>query len=344
MTPGFDPAAWRSSSCCLAAMKSWRKPWKIPWKSHENGGTPSYHPFTDGIFPEINHPFWGTPFMETPKRDPVLFPHEIPVFSMSLWKFMEAKDSCASQKICRCWAIPHPPTSSHLSSWASRFKRLFKALTESGIWSKNLRDLSQWRMVWMVWMVWFQPGWMDWRILNTFHMGFWKNRPASSAEGLCFIVPFWSFLIHWAYLGLIKMAITLGPMDPSPASQPEPLSHWATEPPRPAVMDLQLQCCSSTTLSQTAQRLGVSWCFPKCKIDAQHCPAFGNININFHPFLPFLPVHFCPYHLCLTATALVGVSCWWSFSIASLADFGAGGVFFLFGESEIQPTKPGYKQ
>ena len=33
-----------------------------------NGGTPSHHPFLDGIFPELNHPamgynhpFWGTP-------------------------------------------------------------------------------------------------------------------------------------------------------------------------------------------------------------------------------------------------------------------------------------------
>ena len=26
-----------------------------------NGGTPSYHPFLDGIFPEINQPFLGYP-------------------------------------------------------------------------------------------------------------------------------------------------------------------------------------------------------------------------------------------------------------------------------------------
>ena len=26
-----------------------------------NGATPSYHPFIDRIFPEINHLFWGTP-------------------------------------------------------------------------------------------------------------------------------------------------------------------------------------------------------------------------------------------------------------------------------------------
>ena len=39
--------------------------WRFP-ESHE--GTPSHHPFLDGIFPELNHPamgynhpFWGTP-------------------------------------------------------------------------------------------------------------------------------------------------------------------------------------------------------------------------------------------------------------------------------------------
>ena len=42
----------------------------IPSRTHshrnmevsENGGTPSSHPFIDGIFHEINHQFWGTPW------------------------------------------------------------------------------------------------------------------------------------------------------------------------------------------------------------------------------------------------------------------------------------------
>ena len=34
----------------------------VPW----NRGTPGHHPFLDGIFHEINQPFWIPPFMETP--------------------------------------------------------------------------------------------------------------------------------------------------------------------------------------------------------------------------------------------------------------------------------------
>ena len=34
-------------------------------------GTPSHHPFLDGIFPEINHPaigcYWGTPVSGEPQ-------------------------------------------------------------------------------------------------------------------------------------------------------------------------------------------------------------------------------------------------------------------------------------
>ena len=40
------------------------KIWRCPFR---HGGTPSYHPFLDGIFPHKNHSFLGTPMaMETP--------------------------------------------------------------------------------------------------------------------------------------------------------------------------------------------------------------------------------------------------------------------------------------
>ena len=37
------------------------------------GVTPSHHPFVDGIFPNKNHLFWGTPMtLETPKGTQIL--------------------------------------------------------------------------------------------------------------------------------------------------------------------------------------------------------------------------------------------------------------------------------
>ena len=44
--------------------KSWKSPICGGFLSHR--GTPSHHPFLDGIFHEINHPaIWGTPISET---------------------------------------------------------------------------------------------------------------------------------------------------------------------------------------------------------------------------------------------------------------------------------------
>ena len=33
---------------------------------HGHGGTPSHHPFLNGIFHEINQPFWGSPILGNP--------------------------------------------------------------------------------------------------------------------------------------------------------------------------------------------------------------------------------------------------------------------------------------
>ena len=69
-----------------------------------NRDTPSHHPFLDGIFPEINQPFWGSPMtMETPTIDPSLVaprtfsPRPMPPSSLTSWiaHFRAAPGGCS---------------------------------------------------------------------------------------------------------------------------------------------------------------------------------------------------------------------------------------------------------
>ena len=67
---GFDPLySWKPRLSTPCSNSENQEPVKaVPFTlcldgymvASYNQGTPSYHPFLDGIFPEINRPFWGT--------------------------------------------------------------------------------------------------------------------------------------------------------------------------------------------------------------------------------------------------------------------------------------------
>ena len=63
-----------------------------------NRGTPSHHLFLDGIFPNKNHPFWGTPMtMETSTSDAAMTAHLLEFFlriTEGSWYIGDIFDRC----------------------------------------------------------------------------------------------------------------------------------------------------------------------------------------------------------------------------------------------------------
>ena len=66
-------------------------------------GTPSHHPFLGGIFPNKNHPFWGSPIYGNPLKNPQtkdttkMYPPSISVKSIS--SFVMTVVQCASRSM-----------------------------------------------------------------------------------------------------------------------------------------------------------------------------------------------------------------------------------------------------
>ena len=142
-TEGFDPAAWRSSSCCLAWWNRWNHGTS---KEDDHKCYFTSFPMEMMVFTRIKYNIsigipWNFHWNTMKHLETSVFQWNLGKWTMS---FPEIRQNSCASSIPNSYRIRGDPSRIplHLSSWASRFKRLFNASVSTS-------------------------GWLDWSILNS---------------------------------------------------------------------------------------------------------------------------------------------------------------------------------